>query len=150
MRKWFSSLHFDTFHWLGTENVLLDWLDFFLIRKIHDYFYLTVKHLVTKYLKFWNEMPLNKLWSNNMQILILNWHITRYEQCVCIVMKWCKWPQKLEDSAKSLNCIQNKNVCFPYNLLNAEHISISALHSCVFLSKKDNACFQTCRKKNPS
>lgn len=93
-------------------------------------------------------MPLYKPWCKNMQMLVVNQHITRYEQCLCIVMKRCKWPQKLEDSAKSLNCIQNKNVCFPYNLLNAECISISALHSCVFLSKEDNACFQIWKKKS--
>lgn len=69
MRKEFSSLHFYMLHWLGTESVLLDWFDFFLIRNRRDFTYLAVKHLVTKYLKFLDEMPLNKPCSNNMQIL---------------------------------------------------------------------------------
>lgn len=80
-------------------------------------------------------------------LLTVNQHTTRYEQCVCIIMKCCKWPQNLEDTVKCLNSVQNKNVCFLYNLLNADCISILALHSCVFLSNEDNACFQIWKKK---
>lgn len=43
---------FYTLHCLGMENVLLHWLDFFLIRSRCGNLYLAAKYLVTKYLKF--------------------------------------------------------------------------------------------------